>query len=58
LNENRKKAYKIVVAGHELFGHGSGKLIYKDNTGKCPMTFVDPVTQEKFESCYELGETY
>jgi dipeptidyl-peptidase-3 len=57
LHENSKKAYKVQVAGHELFGHGSGKLVYKEN-GKCPQTFTDPVTKEKYSSCYNKGETY
>lgn len=27
INENSTNAYRVMVAGHELFGHGSGKLI-------------------------------
>lgn len=30
IHEFSKDAYKVMVAGHELFGHGSGKLIYRD----------------------------
>ena len=59
-NKNQKLAYQVQVAGHELFGHGSGKLIYKDEkTGKCPMKVEDPMNPGQFiESCYEKGETY
>ena len=59
-NKHQKDAYKVQVAGHELFGHGSGKLIYKDEkTGKCPQRVEDPINPGQFiESCYEKGETY
>lgn len=30
LNNNMTDAYRVMVAGHELFGHGSGRMIYKD----------------------------
>lgn len=30
MHEFSRDAYKVMVAGHELFGHGSGKLIYRD----------------------------
>ena len=46
-----------MVAGHELFGHGSGKLIKKEN-GECPLDFFDPIKNETFKSCYEENETY
>jgi len=58
LHEHSKEAYRVMVAGHELFGHGSGKLIYRDANGKCPMKFQDPVDGAIFESCYEAGDTY
>jgi len=57
MNEHSKDAYQVMVAGHELFGHGSGKLIMAQN-GKCPIEAVDPITNEKFDSCYKDGETY
>lgn len=43
LNANMTNAYRVMVAGHELFGHGSGRLIYQDKDGKCPMSFTDPI---------------
>ena len=48
------------MAGHELFGHGSGKLIYRDQkTGKCPLSIADPLNpSEMISTCYEKGETY
>lgn len=59
LNEKMTAAYRIMVAGHELFGHGSGRLIYQDNNGKCPMNFTDPINGESFISCYDpQGEDY
>lgn len=46
------------VACHELLGHGTGKLIYRDKeTGK-GFRFVDPYSGEEIESCYEEGETW
>ena len=60
LHEHSTDAYRVMVAGHELFGHGSGKLIYKDqSTGKCPMTFEDPLDKsKKLSTCYDKGQTY
>ena len=40
-----------------MFGHGSGKLLYKKN-GKCPIELTDPVNGEIFTSCYDEGENY
>jgi dipeptidyl-peptidase-3 len=56
--EHIKDGYRVMVAGHELFGHGSGRLIYADDEGKCPQKFKDPLSGEEFESCYQKGETY
>ena len=32
-HENMKDAYKVMVAGHELFGHGSGNLLFAQGDG-------------------------
>jgi len=44
MHESSKDAYKVQVAGHELFGHGSGKMLYRDEAGNCPVTLPDPIT--------------
>ena len=60
INRNQARAYQVMVAGHELFGHGSGKLIYRnEKTGQCPVSAEAPVNPGKvINSCYEKGETY
>jgi dipeptidyl-peptidase-3 len=57
LYENVFKCYEVHVACHELLGHGSGKLIYRNSDGSCPK-FTDPITKEEYESCYEEGDTW
>ena len=57
LNKNLTKCYECHVALHELLGHGVGKLIQRNPDGSCH-SFTDPITGEKFESCYEQGETW
>ena len=57
LSEHLGPCYVVHVACHELLGHGTGKLIYRDADGKAT-TFTDPITNESFESCYEEGETW
>lgn len=57
LAENTGRAYEVHVACHELLGHGVGKLIFRNADGTCP-TYTDPITGEKFESCYEEGDVY
>lgn len=57
LLEYTKRAYEVHVACHELLGHGVGKLTYRSEDGKSA-SFVDPLTGEAYESCYEPGETY
>lgn len=57
LAENTLRCYEVHVACHELLGHGTGKLIYRDANGK-PSKFFDPYTNSEFESCYEEGETW
>lgn len=51
------RCYEIHVACHELLGHGTGKLIYRDDEGK-PYKFTDPDTGKVHEACYEIGETW
>jgi dipeptidyl-peptidase-3 len=41
-----------------MFGHGSGRLLYRDSEGKCPSQLVDPMTQETIDSCYSEGESF
>lgn len=57
LTENTIKSYEVHVACHELLGHGTGKLIYRNEDGSAS-TFTDPVNGEQYESCYEAGETW
>jgi dipeptidyl-peptidase III len=57
LSENVIKCYEVHVACHELLGHGTGKLIYREE-GKPTPTFTDPTNGETFESCYEAGELW
>lgn len=45
------------MACHELLGHGTGKLIYRTEGEPTPK-FIDPITKEEYESCYEEGETW
>jgi dipeptidyl-peptidase III len=53
-------SFEIQVGGHELFGHGSGKLFME--TGKNKYNFnkdiINPLTNKKIKSWYKLGETY
>jgi dipeptidyl-peptidase-3 len=51
--KHMKDAWAIHVAGHELLGHGSGKLIYS-----LDKTIINPLTSKPIETCYKDGETY
>ena len=57
LAERSLKAYEVQVGCHELLGHGVGRTIFRNADGSCP-SFVDPLTNETYESCYEEGETW
>jgi len=41
-----------------MFGHGSGKLLFADKSGKCSVILNDPISLETIDSCYSEGESY
>jgi len=54
-------SFTVDVGGHELLGHGSGKLLYQNDNG----TFnfdrdktINPLTNKPISSWYKEGETY
>ena len=55
-----KDAFEIQVGGHELFGHGSGKLFMEmnDNVYNFDRNLINPLTKKKISSWYKIGETY
>ena len=55
--QNSARSYEVHVAIHELLGHGTGKLLYRNADGS-QGTYTDPITGESFESCYEEGEVW
>lgn len=59
-NKYQDKSYDIDVAGHELLGHGSGKLFSEDESGVLnfdPDT-INPITGQRVASWYKPGETW
>lgn len=53
-------SFTIDVAGHELLGHGSGKLFYKNKDGSTNFdtNLINPLTGNQIKTCYLEGETY
>ena len=54
-------SYTLLVALHELIGHGSGKLFFSDEHGKLnfdPENTFDLLTGEKVSSHYKHGQTW
>jgi len=49
------KSFAVDVAGHELIGHGSGKLFNETNFSK---DTINPLTGSKVDSWYGPGETW
>ena len=70
MREETKKIYykysqeslMLLVALHELLGHGTGKLLTKDvETGKYNFDYenlLNPYTNEKIDTCYLSNETW
>jgi len=55
-----KESLFLVVALHELLGHGSGKLLKEDESGELnfPSDLKDPFTNENIAGYYKAKETY
>ncbi|THU97856.1 aflatoxin-detoxifizyme [Dendrothele bispora CBS 962.96] len=51
--------WDLQVANHELLGHGSGKLLKEDETGKknFPEGIINPLTGKPVSSWYKPGQT-
>lgn len=52
---------EIVVGLHELLGHGSGRLLRRDENGQLnfdPVKTINPFTKKPVEKYYEYNETY
>lgn len=60
--EHRRHAYYLWVVFHELFGHGTGKLLQKSEDGTHNFNVekppVSPLTGESIDSWYKAGETF
>lgn len=59
-NKYLEKAFAVDVAGHELFGHGSGKLFTENENGEFNFNreLLNPVTGQQINSWYKAGETW
>lgn len=53
------KAFSVDVAGHELLGHGSGKLLVETNGEKnFSPNIINPLTNKPVDSWYKNNETW
>jgi dipeptidyl-peptidase-3 len=61
MQKYRVGSFEVQVGLHELLGHGSGKLFYKNKSGEYNFdqaTVINPLTKGKITNCYDEGETY
>eukprot|EP00475_Leptophrys_vorax_P029599 TRINITY_DN4364_c0_g1_i1.p1 TRINITY_DN4364_c0_g1~~TRINITY_DN4364_c0_g1_i1.p1 ORF type:complete len:726 (+),score=242.40 TRINITY_DN4364_c0_g1_i1:110-2179(+) len=58
--ELRVPSFEVQVGGHELLGHGSGKLLVEQVEGKFNFDreLIDPMTKRPVESWYLPGQQY
>ncbi|RMX70622.1 hypothetical protein D0869_16461, partial [Hortaea werneckii] len=61
-SKHRRHAYYLWVVFHELFGHGTGKLLREGADGTSNFSLenlpVSPLTGEPIDSWYRPGETF
>ncbi len=59
---HRSKGFEVLVACHELLGHGSGRLLSESATGDHSFDLqnppISPLTGRPIESWYKAGETW
>lgn len=55
--DNVKLAFEVQVAGHELLGHGSGKLFMEEEKESFK-DIINPLTNKPIEHYYKKGQTY
>lgn len=54
------RSFAVDVAGHELIGHGSGKLFIEDENGNKNFSIdtINPLSGKQVETWYKPGETW
>lgn len=59
---HKSKAFHLWVVFHELFGHGTGKLLTEDHPGSFNFDAqnppIDPLTGKPIDSWYRPGQTW
>jgi dipeptidyl-peptidase-3 len=60
MREYSSAAFDVKVGLHELLGHGSGKMFFRELDGSFnfPADLKNPLTGDKISSWYERGESY
>ncbi len=60
MKEYQVATFEIQVGLHELLGHGSGKLLRRNDDGSLNFArgLINPLTNSEVDQMYEKGETY